>query len=165
MDTFSNAWSRTVPEYIDRSDDVAWMLGCSLILLTIQVSPSPKRSRKVSKKPISDLQTQTCELDYFTVRLGLVWWKAECVPWRMRCRFLKSTKNINLWIEIKKNGWKSFLARCTGWWRTLPLIASVDLPSGRLAGGCPWDGAPTPLHSLVGIVNGQTRSFRINLTK
>ena len=31
-------WSRTVPEYIDRSDDVAWMLGCSLILLTIQVS-------------------------------------------------------------------------------------------------------------------------------
>ena len=29
--------SRTVPEYIDRSDDVAWMLGCSLILLTIQV--------------------------------------------------------------------------------------------------------------------------------
>ena len=30
-------WFRTVPEYIDRSDDVAWMLGCSLILLTIQV--------------------------------------------------------------------------------------------------------------------------------
>jgi len=28
--------NRTVPEYIDRSDDVAWMLGCSLILLTIQ---------------------------------------------------------------------------------------------------------------------------------
>ena len=26
-----------MPEYIDRSDDVAWMLGCSLILLTIQV--------------------------------------------------------------------------------------------------------------------------------
>ena len=29
---------RTVPTYIDRSDDVAWMLGCSLILFTIQVS-------------------------------------------------------------------------------------------------------------------------------
>ena len=28
---------RTVPTYIDRSDDVAWMLGCSLILFTIQV--------------------------------------------------------------------------------------------------------------------------------
>ena len=35
--TWPLIWFRTVPEYIDRSDDVAWMLGCSLILLTIQV--------------------------------------------------------------------------------------------------------------------------------
>ena len=39
------------------------------------------------------------------------------------------------------------------------------MPSGRLGGGCPWDGAPTPLLSLVGIVNGQRRSFKINLTE
>ena len=38
-------WSRTVPEYIDRSDDVAWMLGCSLILLTIQVLSSHKKAK------------------------------------------------------------------------------------------------------------------------
>ena len=50
MDTFSNAWSRTVPEYIDRSDDVAWMLGCSLILLTIQVSPSPQKGQGKCQK-------------------------------------------------------------------------------------------------------------------
>ena len=37
--------SRTVPEYIDRSDDVAWMLGCSLILLTIQVFPPRKKTK------------------------------------------------------------------------------------------------------------------------
>ena len=54
-------WSRTVPEYIDRSDDVAWMLGCSLILLTIQVfilpQKRPRRLGKVSKEPISNPQT------------------------------------------------------------------------------------------------------------
>ena len=42
-------WFRTVPEYIDRSDDVAWMLGCSLILLTIQVREGflPKIEAKI----------------------------------------------------------------------------------------------------------------------
>ena len=31
------ARNETVPSYIDRSDDVAWMLGCSLLILTMQV--------------------------------------------------------------------------------------------------------------------------------
>ena len=29
--------NRTVPTYLDRSDDVAWMLGCTLLIFTMQV--------------------------------------------------------------------------------------------------------------------------------
>ena len=35
------ARNETVPSYIDRSDDVAWMLGCSLLILTMQVINVP----------------------------------------------------------------------------------------------------------------------------
>ena len=39
MDKTSRTYSmcRTIPEFLDRSDDVAWMLACSLILFTMQV--------------------------------------------------------------------------------------------------------------------------------
>ena len=29
--------NKTVPTYLDRSDDVAWMLGCTLLIFTMQV--------------------------------------------------------------------------------------------------------------------------------
>ena len=34
--------NRTVPTYLDRSDDVAWMLGCTLLIFTMQVRHSSK---------------------------------------------------------------------------------------------------------------------------
>ena len=34
--------NKTVPSYIDRSDDVAWMLACSLLILTMQVRTQRK---------------------------------------------------------------------------------------------------------------------------
>ena len=62
----------------------------------------PRRLKKVSKGPISNNQTQTCELYYFTVRLGLASWKAECARSRMRCKFINSLKNIVFGLKSRK---------------------------------------------------------------
>ena len=37
--------NRTVPTYEDRSDDVAWMLGCTLLIFTMQVKLPSKELR------------------------------------------------------------------------------------------------------------------------
>ena len=41
--------NRTVPTYLDRSDDVAWMLGCTLLIFTMQVRHS-SNIQKIDRK-------------------------------------------------------------------------------------------------------------------
>ena len=41
--------NKTVPTYLDRSDDVAWMLGCTLLIFTMQVRHS-SNIQKIDRK-------------------------------------------------------------------------------------------------------------------
>ena len=66
-------WFRTVPEYIDRSDDVAWMLGCSLILLTIQVREVllPKIEAKIMEASLVKKLDHFEDMNVFSLRPAL----------------------------------------------------------------------------------------------